>query len=249
MIKKPMKLKLISCEVLARAAYHFAAVSPHIIDIELLSRGLHENPANLRSLLQARIDLLDFENYDAILFGYGLCGKSTDGLKAGQHKLVIPRAHDCITLFLGSRDLYQKQFEQCPGTYWFVQDYMERTVEGTLKGIGSFFDLDSERKYEEFVQKYGKENADFLKDTFSSWQSHYTRAGFIDHGLDSNSMAEQQAKEEATHHGWQFEKFTVDLILVRKLLDGDWDDDFLQVEPSRTIKMIYSNDIIKSESI
>lgn len=244
-----MKLKLISCEVLARVAYHFAAVSPNIIDIELLSRGLHENPANLRSLLQAKIDLLESENFDAILLGYGLCGKSTDGLKAGKHKLVIPRAHDCITLFLGSRDLYQQQFEQCPGTYWFVQDYMERTSENNLKGIGSFFDLETERKYDEFVQKYGKENADFLRETFSSWQSHYTRAGFIDQGLDSNSKTEHQAKEVAMHHSWLFEKFIADLILVRKLLDGDWDDDFLQVKPGRMIKMTFSNDIFKSESI
>lgn len=244
-----MRFKLISCEVLARSAYHYAALSPHIIDIDLLSRGLHENPSNLRSLLQEKINSLDLEPYDAILLGYGLCGKSTEGLKAGKHKLVVPRAHDCITLFLGNRDRYRHQFEACPGTYWFVQDYMERTDEGTLKGIGSFFDLGADQKYEEFVQKYGRDNADFLKATFSSWQNHYSRAAFIDQGLASNSSAEQLAREESFKNGWRFEKFAAQLILVKKLLDGNWDADFLIVEPGQSIKMTYTEDIFKSASI
>ncbi len=35
--------------------------------------------------------------------------------------LVIPRAADCITLFLGGRARYQQQFSDHPGTYWYVR--------------------------------------------------------------------------------------------------------------------------------
>lgn len=41
-------------------------------------------------------------------------------------RLVIPRAHDCITLYLGSRQRYLEQFNARPGTYWYSLDYLER---------------------------------------------------------------------------------------------------------------------------
>jgi hypothetical protein len=88
-----------------------------MVDIELFRRGLHNEPADLRGKLQARIDALSGPPYDAIVMGYGLCGQASAGLIARGVPLVIPRAHDCITLFLGSRKRYQYQFENFPGTY------------------------------------------------------------------------------------------------------------------------------------
>ena len=41
-----------------------------------------------------------------MVLAYGLCGGVTAGLHAGSITLVIPRAHDFITIFLGSRDRY-----------------------------------------------------------------------------------------------------------------------------------------------
>ena len=51
-----MRLKLIACEVLARQAYYVAALAPHVVDIELIDKGLHDEPDRLRSHLQERID-------------------------------------------------------------------------------------------------------------------------------------------------------------------------------------------------
>jgi len=39
--------------------YYSAALSPHIVDVELLARGLHIKPAELRDYLQGRIDAVD----------------------------------------------------------------------------------------------------------------------------------------------------------------------------------------------
>lgn len=239
-----MHLKYLGCEVLARMVYHCASLSPHIVDIELLERGLHENPANLRSILQQKIDQLDQEHYDAILLGYSLCGKATVGLTAGRHPLVIPRAHDCITLFLGDRRKYQSQFEQCPGTYWFVQDYIERTRENeSYKGIGSFFDLDAEKKYNEYVEKYGKANADFLVETLGSWQKHYQRAVFIDHGLGSGESVENFAKKEAEKNHWSFEKLLANFSIIKRQINGEWENDFQFVKPGETLKMAFTDNV------
>jgi hypothetical protein len=239
-----MRLKCISCEVLARITYHCASLSPHIVDIEFLERGLHEKPANLNSILQRKIDCMNSEDYDAIVLGYGLCGKSTAGITAGKIPIVIPRAHDCITLFLGDRKKYQSQFEQYPGTYWFVQDYIERTNEhDSLKGIGSFTDLDTDKTYSDYVKKYGKENADFLMETLGTWQKHYQRAVFIDHGLSDGSQVEALARREAETHQWLFEKFIADFKLIRKLLNGEWDSDFHVIPPGKTLKMSFTDQI------
>ncbi|HSW43038.1 MAG TPA: DUF1638 domain-containing protein, partial [Patescibacteria group bacterium] len=104
-----MRLLALTCEVLARSVYLCAARSPHVVDVHLHRRGLHDDPPNLRALLQAEIDAAGTP-YDAIVLAYGLCGAATAGLRAASIPLVVPRAHDCITLFLGSRDRYTAEF-------------------------------------------------------------------------------------------------------------------------------------------
>ncbi len=107
-----MRLKCIGCEVLARPLYLSAAYSPHTVDIEMLRYGLHQQSNDLRTRLQTAIDAAEGKGYDAVVLAYGLCGKSTEGLRARSIPLVLPRAHDCITIFLGSRQRYLQEFEQ-----------------------------------------------------------------------------------------------------------------------------------------
>ena len=69
-----MRLKIIACEALARPVYLCAAQSAHIVDVELIKRGLHNYPADLRAQLQARVDSAAGQGYDAVGMVYGLCG-------------------------------------------------------------------------------------------------------------------------------------------------------------------------------
>ena len=57
----------------------------------------------MQERLQDAVIRSDKAGYEAILFGYALCGNGLLGLTAFTVPLVIPRAHDCITLLLGSR--------------------------------------------------------------------------------------------------------------------------------------------------
>jgi hypothetical protein len=110
-----LRLKCLGCDALARPLYLCAAHSPHVVDVTLFRLGLHNEPSNLRDRLQAQIDATSGQGYDAVLLAYGLCGKSTAGLIARDVPVVIPRAHDCIMLFLGGRGRYREQFERHPG--------------------------------------------------------------------------------------------------------------------------------------
>ena len=178
-----MRLYCLACEVLARPLYLSAARSPHIVDIALFRRGLHNDPADLRAKLQTRVDEASADGYDAIVMGYGLCGQAVAGLTARQIPVIIPRAHDCITLFLGSRERYTREFEDNPGTYWYALDYIERDDgTGGSVALGSASTTGLDKTYDEYVAKYGKDNADYLMEVMGAWQKHYKRAALIDLG-------------------------------------------------------------------
>jgi hypothetical protein len=242
-----MRLKCIACEVLARPLYHFASISPHTIDFFFFQRGLHNTPGELHKSLKEQIKKIKSPPYDAILLAYGLCGKATVDIHSIDLPIIIPKAHDCITLFLGSRQRYKDEFERQPGTYWYVQDYLERQIysEGLLPiGSDSTGYSDQDRAY--LIQKFGKENAEYLMDTLGGWQKHYQRAAVIDTGLGDLSKIENYAKEKAKEFNWSFEKLSGNLDLIRNLIFGEWDDDFLIVEKGKSIHMTYDDQVIGS---
>ena len=89
-----MRLQVVACEVLARELYYCAATSPHIIDIRLVKRGLHNTPDVLRTEIQKHVDEASATAIDALCLGYGLCGNSLSGVVARTVPLILPRAHD-----------------------------------------------------------------------------------------------------------------------------------------------------------
>jgi len=244
-----MRLLALTCEVLARSVYLCAARSPHVVDVWLNRRGLHDDPPNLRAILQRQLDETGAP-YDAVILAYGLCGGATAGLTAGPIPLVVPRAHDCITLFLGDRDRYLAESSSHPGTYWYVQDYLERTDDGTsaFAGVGAVSDAEARATHEEYVAKYGRDNADYLMEVLGAWRSHYDRAAFVDMGVADAAAAEARARDEAERRGWMFDRLAGQLLLVRRLIDGDWAEaDFLVLRPGERLAMSYDEAVIRAE--
>ncbi len=236
-----MRLKCLACDVLARPIYLNAAHSPHIIDIELFPRGLHNTPLKLRAVLQERIAAAG-QDYDAVVLAYGLCGQATAGLVAQDVPIVVPRAHDCITLFLGSRERYDAQFAEQPGTYWYALDYMERE-DGSGASLGASVDANPS-VYEEYVEKYGVENADYLMEVMGAWQAHYQRAAYIDMGVGDGSRVEEQAQMDASRRGWVFERVAGNMMIIRRLLYGEWESDYLVLNPGESLAMTHDATVI-----
>ncbi|MFI5259904.1 MAG: DUF1638 domain-containing protein [Candidatus Limnocylindrales bacterium] len=250
-----LRLRAISCEVLARPVYMCAARSPHVVDVTLLRRRLHDTPVLLRERLQAGIDAASEADppYDAVVLAYGLCGGASAGVTAAGVPLVVPRAHDCITLLLGSRDRYEREFAAHPGTYWYAPDYLERSdtddggTSGGLVGIGATTDEAEQAAYAEYVERFGEDNAAYLMEVSGAWRSHYDRAAFLDTGVGDTSSVEEKVRLEAQRRGWQFERLAGKLVLIRRLLDGDWDEDFLVLQPGQRLAMSYDTDIVRAQ--
>jgi len=238
-----MRFLLIACEVLAREAYLCSAYSPHVVDIRLLEKGLHDTPEELRRELQSLIDRAN-GSYDALLLGYGLCSNSTAGLLARDVPLVLPRAHDCITLYLGSRARYDEEFHSHPGTYYFTASYVERSDGSSSVALGAVADEQRRKTYEEYVEKYGRDNADYLMEVMGEWVKNYSRAAFIEMNVGPSDDAELRARQEAERRGWTFEKIEGELILMRKLVEGEWDEEFLVAQPGERITVVYESRIV-----
>jgi hypothetical protein len=235
----------LTCSALARSIYALASTAPSIVTVRLFDQGLHNQPGTLRDKLQAAVDEIQPDEADAVLLAYGICGTSTVGLQARQIPLVIPRAHDCITLYLGSRDHYQQEFDTHPGTYWYSADYLERSKSGA--GLGASAPGMIDTIYEDYVARYGKDNADYLMEVMGEWTKHYTRAVFIDTGQGDLLHYEAIARDEAQRRGWLYERKEGNRRLLQMLVHGQWNDrDFLVVPPGFTIRQSGSDDLIQA---
>ena len=123
-----MRFKLLACEIIRREITSLSADLPHQVDVEFLPQELHViGRVRMKNRLAEYLATVNEEQYDAVLLGFALCSGGIAGLSAGTIPLVVPRAHDCITFFLGNRKRYQDYFEANSGTYfmttgWFEQD-------------------------------------------------------------------------------------------------------------------------------
>ena len=240
---RPMRLKLIACEVLFREMCDAVARSGETVDIEFLPKGLHDMGGKAMSVkLQEAVDRVAPGQYDAIILGYGLCGTGLSGLEARHTTIVAPRMHDCIGLLLGSRQRYNQQFQDEPGSYYRSTGWLERGID--LQQLVPFHSGTS-TNLAELVAKYGEEDGRYLYEQLTSYQSNYRRLAFIATGLEVDNRFVEQAEREAADKGWKFEKLVGDLTLLRRLVNGSWsDEDFLVLRPGEQIVTEFDDRII-----
>jgi hypothetical protein len=226
------RYKLIGCEILFREICLCAAQSKNVIDLEFLPKGLHDiGEKAMSEALQKAINNVDCAKYDAILLCYGLCNNGVRGLFA-DIPIIIPRAHDCITLFLGSKERYADYFHNNPGTYFHTSGWLERgTPNDTI--------------YNDFVEKYGEENALYLMETLGGWTKNYKKNTFVDTNVGDSEYYHQQSAADAKDKGFEYERVTGDIRLVADLTEGNWnDDDFLIVPPKCKITPSFDDSIV-----
>jgi hypothetical protein len=243
-----LRLKLIACEILFRELCAAVARSANTIDIEFLPKGLHDiGAAGMSARLTEVLAAVDKSRYDAVLFGYALCSNGLVGLTASSVPLVVPRAHDCITLFLGNKERYLEYFRSHPGVYFKTSGWIERG-----EGLSQYpqdaiqNQTGMTQTYEQLVAKYGEDNAKFLYEELCNMTRNYSGVTYIAMGLESDDRFEQRAREQAAAKNWKFERCVGDMSLLQLLLDGPWDDErFLVVPPGRCVTASFDERIIK----
>jgi hypothetical protein len=240
-----MKLKLLSCEVFQPEFEQALQQGRGHISADFLPFGLHDKPEELRHELQARIDAVPPGVYGAILLGFGLCSRAVVGITARHTPLVLPKTHDCIAMLLGSRQRYDEQFASQPGTYYYSAGWIIRS----LSRDGNPFEAPSQsssaqRRFEEYVEKYGEDNARYLMEIEAGWTMHYSRVAFINTRVGDIPYYRQFVNKIAADNDWNYEELAGDPALMLRFLDGDWDNDFLVVSPGQEVIARHDGDVI-----
>lgn len=245
----PDRFLIIACEVLYREVCLAVAYSKNIVDIEFVTQGLHDiESVDMCVRLQEIVDKADPEKYAAILLGYGLCNNGILGLTARETRIVVPRAHDCITLFLGSKERYRRYFDDNPGTYFKTTGWIERdkvnmeSMQSTKMG-----ELGLDKTLEEYIEMYGEENARYIMETMGERLENYRKYAYIELEFAKKLGYANQTKKEAAEKEWEYERVEGDSRLIEMLVEGEWlGEDFLVVNPGQKIAVTNSEDIISA---
>lgn len=239
---RDMKIFILGCRVLTRELSALIAQSQNQVDVTWIPQGLHDTPSLLHDSLNEQLNMLyrqidrkmQKRVPDYIVLGYGLCSKAVVGLKAGNIPLVVPKVEDCIGLFLGSQKRYLDYFSEYKGTFWLNSRWIEDCP-----------DLDEDyddRLREAYMAQYDDEDTvDYLMEMHRDGLKNYRNVGYIStNTFDDRSAREQAARFAADHH-LKYLEFEGNNSLLKKIVDGDFDNDsFLIVPPGYQIR--YNNE-------
>jgi hypothetical protein len=246
-------LKALVCKALFREFSHYAAVSDNAIDLSYFEWGLHERVGALSKVLQEEINRIDAGDdihtsyppyglpFDGILIGYGLCSNAVVGLSSQKYPLVIPRAHDCITLLLGSRERYSELFAEAGGTFWLSPGWVESS---RIPSAG-----DREWLYKKLCERYDEQSALMMADINEGILENYSRLALIEWpefvGREFSKRTKEITYESSQYTGMHCEVIEGSSNLIQALLSGSWDSErFLVVPPGKTVRASYDESVI-----
>lgn len=183
-----------------------------------IESGLHINPDSLKKRLQEELDHID--NVDQVLLGFGYCGNAVLGLKAGDYRLVFPRADDCITIMLGSA-AERKRLSEEMSTYYITKGWLD-------------YENNIWAEYQGTIERMGKEKADRIYKTILR---HYRRLGVVETGAYELNGFLERSRMIADGLKLEHEIIPGTLRLLKKLVTGPWDNEFVIIDPDETVTM------------
>lgn len=226
---------ILACDML-RYELELAATSlSDVPPIIWLDMKLHHSPEILRAAVQEQIDILEREHSGplTILCGYGLCGRALIGVHSSRARLVFPRVHDCIPLFLGIPPK-EARIVVPGGTLWLPP--------GMKGDIMSTFLEEKPKRLAQYTEKYGPKKAARLMAAEQRMFENYTRACYIRWGMGENFSP--LARKAADSLGLAYEETDGSACYLTELLTGGHDmEKFLHIGPGETIDMNLEGDV------
>ncbi|MBI2836084.1 MAG: DUF1638 domain-containing protein [Chloroflexi bacterium] len=222
------KTKIIACAVVIE---ELRSKLPAEVECEILDFGLHGTPQVLKTKLQESIDRS--QDFGTIVLAYGTCGMAVMGLCSESTILVIPKADDCITLLLGSREAYLKQQRDNPGSLFTSKGWIEgRIDEGTQSMTRNM------KNYQRLVERHGEERARRIQAVYEEkFRLHnYKRLAFITTNSETNlDEYKAQARERAAKLNLRYEEIPGSTALMDRIANGLWNNEFVVIPPGHTV--------------
>jgi hypothetical protein len=190
------------------------------LQFRFVSMGLHRWPERLREELARILDDEIPDGTTAIVFGFGLCGGALSGLKAPGIPIIIPRAHDCIPLLIGSREEYTHELEKEKGTYFLSGGWLEG--ERTLM-----------TEYNRVRERHGAVKA---RKVIATMLDSYQRILFVSTGHPRQEERCAEARELAQLVDLPLDLRSGNSSWLNNLINGPWQSDtFIVIEPYGTV--------------
>jgi hypothetical protein len=211
-----MKNKIIACEVMKEEILSMGSIKD--VEFEFVSMDYHLYPKKLKIELQ---DIIDRSTgYNKIILAFGLCGGASNGLKANDSTLIIPKVHDCISVFLYNGTKCVCDFKKEIGVFYLTSGWMI-----TEKSILS--------DHKRILKKYGEKKAfSILKRMYDD----YKKVLFIKTGSSSEDEVIVQSKEIAKLIGVEHEIVKGKTDFIEKIVKGPWDDkNFINIAPGEIL--------------
>ncbi|MCC6683302.1 MAG: DUF1638 domain-containing protein [Phycisphaeraceae bacterium] len=234
------RLAVVTCAVMEIEVEHFLNGQANVVHLEKLEQGLHNDPPLLSKRLQEVVARLEKEtDAEAIVLVYGLCSRGIENVTAMRCRIIVPRAHDCITLLLGSRQRYAEYVKQNPGTYWYSPGWnRHHTPPGPQR---------YEKLRRQYVEKFGEDNADFLMESEQAWFNTYDRATYVSLTVGATEQDKQYTRNCADWLKWNYDEQEGDPQLLIDLLAGRWDDDrFLILQPGQSAQLSGDDNVLRA---
>ncbi len=234
-------ISVISCAVLEPEVRHFLRDNPRVRDLVFIPLALHEDPARLQQELQRAVQRAEANPaVEAIVLVFGLCGRGVENIRHERCPIILARAHDCTTLFLGDKDRYAAYVKDNPGTYWYNPGFIRG---GKIPGPDR-----EDRLREEFGRKFDPEDVEFLIEQDREGLAHYNRATYVSMDLGDTRKDEEYTQSCAACRNWGYDRVPGNPELLQALLRGDWDEKrFLIVPPRHVIRLSADESIIRAE--
>ena len=226
------KIALLACQALQPELEALLPALPHIVHCEFFDVALHEQPTKLRQTLQDAVDKAEaIESVEAIVFAYGLCSRSIEGIVAKRCEMIFLRTHDCRAVILGSRERYNKYNAENPPSYWYSPGWLlDRPRAPSKEKL--------ERLMQEYTEKYGEDNAEYLLEMENEWIKKYNTAVYVDTGVGDVEELKSFTKSCAAGLGWGYDELQGTQDYLRSLVECEWsEDDFVIVPPGSSVTM------------
>ena len=183
-----------------------------------LDTSLHREPEKMRERILEEIRGIPPE-YDTILVSMGFCGGSWKNVVTDR-RVVIPRIDDCITILLTTDDEW-KPNRKNTGCMYMTDNTNE--------------DMTIHSMYESCIQQYGEKRGKFYFDVMFSG---YHRVGIIDTGVYDSYAPDflKEAQLSADLIDGTVEHVPGSNRILEKLVSGQWDDQFLILEPGMAME-------------
>lgn len=213
--KAPENAAIIACTSLAEYVDTAQRRVGTSYPVYYLDRKYHRDPAEMRGHIAALLEKLP-ERIETALVVMGFCGGSWEGVTS-RCRLVLPRVDDCVSLLLTTGDEPRSDLKTPKHLYVRALDPAEESFKAIFEHLTADKDEQTRKRYHE------------------DWKSCYDCISIIDTGINRCRREEYHAavKRDADWLEAKTEYVTGGIHLIEKLLSGEWDGQFLVLEPGQ----------------